>query len=137
MAQAVSVDPARLIAAVMRHLAEEPMFALGEAEIRGNAYRVFKNAPPSLVGLFLFGTQHGDKDFLIYEEERLSYREAWSRACRLAHALRTKLGVGKGDRVAIAMRNYPEWCVSYMAVISLGAVVVPLNAWWKTDELRP
>ncbi|MBB5517445.1 class I adenylate-forming enzyme family protein [Amphiplicatus metriothermophilus] len=129
-------DPARVQAALARLVAEEPMFAVGEAEIRGVVYRVFKNAPPSLVGLFLFGLQYGEKDFLLYEDERVSHAELWRRACRLAHALRAELGVKQGDRVALAMRNYPEWCAAYMAVISLGAVVVPLNAWWKGDELR-
>lgn len=129
------LDPMKVFAAVARHVAEEPMFAVGEKEIRGQVYRVFKNAPASLVGVFRFGAAHGDKDFLIFEDEHLSFREAWSRTCRLANALRRDFGVGKGDRVAIAMRNYPEWCLAYMAIISLGAVAVPLNAWWKSEEL--
>ncbi|MEQ1932026.1 MAG: class I adenylate-forming enzyme family protein [Parvularculaceae bacterium] len=73
---------------------------------------------------------------MIFEGERLTFREAWSRACRLANGLRAEFGVKKGDRVAIAMRNYPEWCLAYMAIISLGAVAVPLNAWWKSEELH-
>ncbi|MBI1366170.1 MAG: AMP-binding protein [Alphaproteobacteria bacterium] len=136
MAEDIFVDPQKFEAAKKRILAEEPLFAVGEAEIRGLTYRVFKNAPPSLAGVFMYGTQHGEKDFIIYEGERLSYAETWRRACRLADALKTQFGVSKGDRVAIAMRNYPEWCVAYMAVISLGAVVVPLNAWWKTEEFE-
>ena len=47
-----------------------------------------------------------------------------------------ELGIRKGDIVALAMRNYPEWCIAYMAVISLGAIVVPMNAWWRADELK-
>ena len=136
MTQAAAIDPMKVFAAAARILAEEPMFAVGEAEIRGNAYRVFKNAPPSLVGIFLFGTQFADKDFLIYEDERLTFAETWERACRLANALARDFKIGKGDKVAIAMRNFPEWCISYMAIISLGAVVVPLNAWWKNEELH-
>ena len=136
MSETSLVDPAKIFAAAARLLAEDPLFAVGEAEIRGNAYRIFKNAPPNLVGLFLYGTQFGDKDLIVYEDERLSFAETWSRACRLAHALKKRFDIGKGERVAIAMRNYPEWCVSYMAIISLGAVAVPLNAWWKTEELR-
>jgi len=112
------------------------LFTVGEAEIRGNSYRVFQNAPSSLVGIFMHGAAHGDKDFLIYEGETLSFAETWARAIRFADALRTELGIGPGDRVAIAMRNYPEWCIAYMGIIAIGAVVVPLNAWWKTDELK-
>ncbi|MFQ5564388.1 MAG: class I adenylate-forming enzyme family protein [Parvularculaceae bacterium] len=124
-----------LAAAVQKLLTEDPLFALGEAEIRGNTYGVFANAPKSLVGLFMYGAAHGEKDFMLFEDERLSFAETWRRACRFAHALKNELDVRQGDRVAIAMRNYPEWCISYMAIISLGAVVVPLNAWWKTEEL--
>jgi acyl-CoA synthetase (AMP-forming)/AMP-acid ligase II len=130
------LDPMKVFAAAARLLSEEPMFAVGEAEIRGNSYRVFKNAPPSLVGVFKFGATHGDKDFLLFEDEKLSFREALQRTWRLAHALQKEFGVKKGDRVAIAMRNFPEWCLAYMAIISTGAVAVPLNAWWKSEELH-
>ena len=43
---------------------------------------------------------------------------------------------GPGDRVAIAMRNYPEWVFSYWAIVSLGAACVGMNAWWTTDEMK-
>ena len=129
------LDPGVVAAAAFKILSEDPRFKVGQAEIRGNAYRVFENAPASLAGLFAAGAAHGEKDFLIFNDERLSFAETWRRACRFAHALQAELGVSKGDHVAIAMRNYPEWCIAYMAIVSLGAVVVPLNAWWKADEL--
>ncbi len=115
---------------------EEPLFKVGEAEIRGNTYRVFENAPQNLREFFAQGSRHGEKEFLYYEGERLTFAETWRRACGFANALQDEVGVKQGDRVAIAMRNFPEWCIAYMAVISLGAVVVPLNAWWKADELK-
>ena len=136
MTDPTPIDTQQLAAAGMRILMEDPMFKVGEAEIRGNVYRVFENAPPSMTGLFAFGASHGDKEFLYFEGERLSFAETWARACRFAHALQETLGVQKGDRVALAMRNFPEWCIAYMGVIATGAVVVPLNAWWKTDELK-
>ena len=132
----IAISPEALMAAAAKVLTENPLFAVETATIRGNEYRVFKNAPPSLVGLFAHGAGHGDKDFLIFGEERYSFQDLWARACRFANALSSEMNVKAGDRVAIAMRNYPEWCISYMAAVSLGAVVVPLNAWWKTDELR-
>lgn len=135
MAELITIPRERLDAAIRRHVAEAPLFAVGEAEIRGQTYRVFKNAPPSLAGLFAYGAIHGEKDFLVYGEERVSFAELWRRGCRVANALRDRFGVRKGDRVAIAMRNYPEWCAIYVGVITLGAVVVPLNAWWKSEEL--
>ncbi|PQA87786.1 class I adenylate-forming enzyme family protein [Hyphococcus luteus] len=137
MADPAPLDPAKTAAAAFKLLAENPMFKVGEAEIRGAAYRVFENAPKSLAGLFAASAvTHGEKEFLIFEDERISFAELWRRACRLANALHDELGVKQGDKVALAMRNYPEWCVSYMAVIALGAVVVPLNAWWKEEELH-
>ena len=54
----------------------------------------------------------------------------------LAHLLRDRYGVKKGDRVAIAMRNFPEWVVAFWGITTLGAVVVPLNAWWSAEELQ-
>ena len=42
----------------------------------------------------------------------------------------------QGDRVAIAMRNYPEWMVAFLAIISVGAVAVPLNSWGAGEELQ-
>lgn len=131
-----AITPEKIAAAAANLLTTNPLFKVGEAEIRGNKYRVFENAPPSLVGIFMHGAGHGDKDFLLYEEDTISFAETWARACRFANALKTELGIGQGDRVAIAMRNYPEWCIAYMGIIATGAVVVPLNAWWKTEELK-
>ena len=54
----------------------------------------------------------------------------------MAYLLRDRYGVKKGDRVAIAMRNFPEWVVAFWAITTLGAVVVPLNAWWSAEELQ-
>ena len=72
MTSAPLVDQEKVYAAMARTLAEDPLFAVSEADIRGNTYRVFKNAPPSLVGLVLYGPQPGDKDFIIYRAEHLS-----------------------------------------------------------------
>ncbi len=120
----------------MKLMMENPLFAVDSAEIRGNSYRVFKNAPQNMAEMLAQASSHGDKDFIIHEDERISFAETWSRACRLANVLKASFNLKKGDRVAIAMRNYPEWCIGYMAVMALGGVVVPLNAWWKSDELE-
>ena len=131
------VDSQKLAGAAMRLLVENPMFKVVNAEIRGNTYRVFENAPSSVAGLFAYAAAtHGEKEFLSFQDERMSFAGIWARACRLAHTLKDELGIQKGDRVAIAMRNYPEWCVSYMAVIAMGGVAVPLNAWWRGNELK-
>ena len=113
----------------------EPRFALTEQEIGGVRYQVFKNAPANLREMMRnSGDRHGNKDFLIYQDERLTYAQFCDRMNRTAHML-TAVGVAKGDRVALVMRNYPEIVLLMMAVQSIGAVVVPMNAWWTAEEL--
>lgn len=109
-------------------------FEMDTIDIRGVATRVWKNAPPNLRAIALAGQAHGERIFTIYEDERVTF-DAWFRAVTsLAHELRS-LGVGKGDRVALAMRNLPEWPVTFFAAVSIGAICVPLNAWWTGSEL--
>jgi long-chain acyl-CoA synthetase len=78
---------------------------------------------------------HGEKDYLVYEDERYSYADVHAQVRKLAAYL-TERGIGRGDRVAISMRNYPEWVVSYWAIVSLGAAVVGMNAWWTPAEME-
>ena len=109
-------------------------FEMDTVPIRGVPTRVWKNAPASLAALAAVGRSHGDATFLVYEDERVSFA-AWHRAvAALAGELRA-LGVTKGDRVALASRNLPEWPVVFFAVTVLGAICVPLNAWWTGAEL--
>jgi len=108
-------------------------FELKSTHIRGKPCRVFVNAPLTMHDL-IFENQ-SDLDFLIYKEERLSYETVYHRASALAAALILDYGVGKGDRVFIAMRNYPEWVISLFAITSIGAIAVPVNAWWNRNEL--
>lgn len=103
-------------------------------DIRGVPTRVWKNAPPSLAALARIGRSHGDATFLIYESERVSY-EAWFRAVTALGRHLQSLGVQQGDRVALAMRNLPEWPVVFFAAVTIGAICVPLNAWWTGAEL--
>lgn len=97
--------------------------------------RIWRHAPATFRAMLETTAFHGDKTFVVYEDERLTYAEFFRATATLAHALREVFGVRKGDRVAIAMRNYPEWIVSFSAVLSVGAVAVPLNAWWTASEL--
>ena len=109
-------------------------FETEQVTIRGVPTRVWKNAPPSLAALAATGRSHGAAAFLVYEDERVSF-DAWHRAvANLAAHLRS-LGVQKGDRVALAMRNLPEWPVVFFASTVIGAICVPLNAWWTGQEL--
>jgi long-chain acyl-CoA synthetase len=110
-------------------------FEMEVVDIAGVPTRVWKNQPPTLAALAqLARAGFAERIFAVYEEERVSY-EGWFRAvATLAHALQ-RLGVRKGDRVALAMRNLPEWPVVFFAATSIGAVITPLNAWWTGSEL--
>jgi long-chain acyl-CoA synthetase len=110
-------------------------FEMEEVDIRGVVTRVWKNLPANMRGVVTLGRAYGEKIFLVYEDERVSF-EAFHRAvAAFAHELAGK-GVVKGDRVAIVMRNLPEWPVAFYGAVSLGAVVTPLNAWWTGPELE-
>ena len=73
---------------------------------------------------------------MVYEDDRLTFEEHFRQAATFARRLSERYGVSKGDRVAIAMRNFPEWSVAFCGAAALGAVVVPLNAWWTAPELE-
>ncbi len=111
------------------------MFELGEAEVAGQTLKAWKNTPNSLRDVWALAAGHADKDYLVYQDERWTYAEAQEHVARIAKWL-TDNGVGQHDRVAIAMRNYPEWMLSYWAVTAIGAVAVGMNAWWVAEEMK-
>ena len=73
---------------------------------------------------------------LIFEDERYTYEDSHELASAFANALINEFKIKKGDRVAIASRNYPEWINSFIAITSIGAIAVPLNSWWTGEELK-
>jgi long-chain acyl-CoA synthetase len=110
-------------------------FEIVDAEIRGETFKVFKSTPASLRFLFQGARGHGDKPFLVYEDEIWSFSETVDRADAFAATLVDHYGIKPGDRVGIAMRNYPEWIVAFAGITQVGAIAVSLNAWWTTDEI--
>ena len=100
----------------------------------GYPVRIFRNAPASLRELLLASRKFGERPYLLYGNEGLSFEEHFQQVASLARHLR-EIGVKKGDRVAIGMRNYPEWSVGFWACQAIGAVAVALNAWWTAEEL--
>jgi long-chain acyl-CoA synthetase len=128
--------PALSLAEAHRRLtAPGAPFEIVETEIRGERMRVWKNAPPTLRDVLRIGRGFGDRTFLVYEGERASF-EAFARAAVVLARELQAVGVGKGDRVAIGMRNLPEWPVALFAASLVGAVAVPLNAWSTAPELE-
>ena len=111
------------------------IFELIDSEVRGVKMKVFKNAPAHLGQVFAGSRGHGDKTFLVYEDEIITFAQAADRIDALASLLVNVYGVKKGDRVAVAMRNFPEWVMSFAAIISVGAINVSMNSWWTEDEM--
>ncbi len=132
------VPTEKLNAAVEAVLASGGMMSVVPQTIRGVDYpRVFAASSMSLRDVLAMATlKNGEKTFIIYEGERYTFQESWDKALRFANALQEKYNIGPGDRVALAMRNYPEWCFAYLGILAAGATVVPINAWWKADEIQ-
>jgi acyl-CoA synthetase (AMP-forming)/AMP-acid ligase II len=129
------MDYKELEAVIAGITGEQGPFPLQEARINGETRTVFGGLPGNLRDLYLFAASYGDKDCLVYQQQRLSFSEVVGQVLKLAGALSTRYGINKGDRVAIAMRNCPEWCIAFMAITSIGAVAVPMNSWWQGEEL--
>lgn len=125
-------------AAVAHVIATNPTFAVAPTIIRGVTYTAFQNIPPTVPTLMAAGmAQHDDgaSHYVLYEGERWTYGEFCAEVRRAAQVLHSKFGIGKGDHVAIAMRNYPELMTLVLAISATGATVVFVNAWWTTEEL--
>jgi long-chain acyl-CoA synthetase len=132
------VEPAKLTRAEATARLTGPGgdFEIVRETIRGVEVKVWKNAPRSLRDVLAGSAAHGDQTFLVYEGEHLSFARHLRAVAAFANVLRERYGVAKGDRVAIAMRNYPEWSIAFWGAAAIGAIVVPLNAWWKGAELE-
>lgn len=111
-------------------------FPVGSAVVRGVTVRVYENTLNDLREAILQGEQWGDRTAITYQDENYSWTDYLTLVRRFAKALTNDLGVVQGDRVALSMRNYPEWLVAFSATVSIGAICVPLNAWWSADELQ-
>jgi long-chain acyl-CoA synthetase len=110
-------------------------FEIGEALVDGQTMRVWKNAPATIRDVFLHSRANfGANTFLVLDDERATV-EAFARATLLMAEHLAALGVAKGDRVAVAMRNLPEWPVAVLATLLLGGIAAPINAWGTGPEL--
>ena len=127
-------------------------FELADLPVGDRNYRIYRNAPATLADLIDHGRNFGDQEFLVYLDQRWTFTRFYAEVDALdlgarreddvadeldalALQLRSGYGIGKGERVAIAMRNRPEWMVAYAAIILCGAVAVPLNSWGLREEL--
>lgn len=110
------------------------MFEIVPGEVMGISMNVWKNAPQTLRNVLDMSLNHSANDFLVYEDQRYTFEEHYRIAATLAHRL-IGAGLALGDRVAIASRNLPQWVMAFWGSVGAGAITVPINAWWTTDEL--
>ena len=104
-------------------------------DLDGRETTVFANAPDTLRQWWASARERPDDIYPVYEDESWTFGEVMACVDGLAHALVHDLGIEKGDRVAIGMRNYPEWICGIAAITSVGAISVSLNSWWTQDEM--
>ena len=118
-----------------KHIAPGQMFETKEVvNDKGVTFREYVHFPDSLRGFLDFGLLHEEKDWLVYEDERYSYKEVFEKSAQTGNAL-LEAGIEKGDRVAICMQNNPEFIFAYLGIVGVGAVCVPLNSWWVPTEV--
>lgn len=111
-------------------------FEMETRTIAGRDVRTYKRAPQSLRVLLEASRKWDAREFLVYENDRLTFGAHVRAVSALAQKFVGDFGIKKGDRIAIAMRNFPEWSIAFWAAVSIGAVAVPLNAWGMADELQ-
>ena len=123
--------------AVQKVLDTDELFQTENVEIRGTIYKAFNKVPADLKELLEYGKKVREwEEFIVYEKEKISYLDFCNQVSKLSSFLQKEVGIKKGDKVAIAMRNYPEYLIILMAVASIGGIVVFVNAWWTTEEME-
>lgn len=131
-----STDPQAYLAAVVSRLTGPGApFELVEEEVRGERMPVMRHRGHAVHELLTASLAYGDRDYLVTEDRRLSFREHAEQVAAFAKVLADDYGVGVGDRVGILAANTVEWVIAFWATQSLGAIAVGLNAWWVPREI--
>jgi long-chain acyl-CoA synthetase len=110
-------------------------FEIVVEDVLGVPLQVYRNRLGSMRDLVVGADARGDIVWIVQGDRRLTYAEHNALVRRSASAL-LDLGVGPGDRVAVLSANNIEWVVMFWACAVIGAACVPLNAWWKAEELE-
>ena len=110
-------------------------FEIVTEPVLGVPLQVYKDRLTSFRDIVAMADARAEVDFIVQGDRRLTFGEHNALVRRVAAAF-LDLGIVHGDRVAILSANNPEWVVLFWAAAALGVVVVPLNAWWKTEELE-
>jgi long-chain acyl-CoA synthetase len=122
--------------AVRRFTAADGIFAVTERQVAGESRRIFTHAAPTVLDILTSGRGHGGTDFLVFGDRRWSFEQFFADVDALAAVLQHDMGVKPGDRIAIAMRNCPDWVLIFAAAVHVGAVPVLINSWGSAEELE-
>ena len=122
--------------AVRRFTAAGGIFAVTEQQVAGVPQRVFTHAAPTVLDILTSGRAHGGADFLVFGDQRWSFKQFFADVDALAAVLQHDMGVNRGNRIAIAMRNCPDWVLVFAAAVHVGAVPVLINSWGSAEELE-
>ena len=128
MANAISRE-----GALARLSAKGEAYELIDGQVFGRPCRLFKNGPKTLRELF--EENISEETFIVFENERLSFRESYELAARFANMMISEYGVKAGDRIAISMRNFPEWIIAFCATTAIGGIAVAMNSLWNPKEM--
>jgi long-chain acyl-CoA synthetase len=136
MAQRKPAPPRAQLEAIAQQITQaEEVLNVGETDVLGVTQPAYVNAPTDLRFLLMKAMEHADKEGVIFEDQRWTFGELVGKSVAFANALIQRHGVTPGTRVALAMRNSPEWMAAFLGVIAAGGVVVPLNGWWTSEEM--
>ena len=132
----VTLTPDLVHEAVRRFTAPDGIFAVTERQVAGEPRRVFTHAAPTVLDILTSGRGHGGTEFLVFGDRRWSFEQFFADVDALAAVLQHDMGVKPGDRIAIAMRNCPDWVLIFAAAVHVGAVAVLINSWGSAEELE-
>jgi ABC-type amino acid transport system permease subunit len=110
-------------------------FEMEEKVINGIRLRTYKHAPQTLRDVVLNSKQWDFREYLVFEDERVSYGAHYKAVAHLARRLREDFGVQKGDRIAVVMRNYPQWAVGFWAALAIGAIAIGIASGAYSGEV--
>jgi len=131
----VTLTPDLVREAVRRFTAADGVFAVTEQQVAGVPQRVFIHAAPTVLDILTSGRGHTGADFLVFGDQRWSFEQFFADVDALAAVLQHDIGVKPGDRIAIAMRNCPDWVLTFASAVHVGAVAVLINSWGSAEEL--
>ncbi len=132
----MTADAPRVDTAIAQLTAPGAPFELVDVVVGGHTLKAYRHAPATVPALLDAARVHGAKPFIAWQGQHWSVERFFTAADALAGRMQAELGLRPGDRVAIAMRNRPEWAIAFVAAALVGAVPAPLNSFGLGAELH-